>query len=618
MLVSDATTHIDGGHYDTYYLQLHNQYLDLNQLFIYTPKIEHLVSYKTLLPDNIKKGYYYLPGFLTNTEDSSNVAMNVVGGPTQVYGFDYKVETGAVVWKGMNLDGFLAVGDTLRILYGGQLQYKALNTLTFHSHYSNLERERAIFVAPGGSDSTVLGGDGTNTGGTGSFDLPYRTIDKALSISIPGDNIVAIAGEYPIFQPLNDRVLVTATDQTVVTNGQQFLEDNFSPNDFRAFGTSLTGPIPWTFTYSGSSYITSGGGFLSLTYDGSNLARADSIFQLDGSNFDVQATLIDFVDPLQMQITGPDATFFVNYYNQDYTCGSTTAGRTYSCSGTVDYVALPGLTFITDYVSVTYENIENQYIPLAFLPADCSNIAVNVVGGTSQNFGEDFIIQNGNLTWDSSSNLADLDAGEILRIIYGLGNNTFAPIRAEMNLTGNRFTTRLFSQGTWQTAYRRDVGNSAGPWTVSFVMDSTGDSTATCLNGRGFVSGFVAIADSITNSDIARPYGNITERKNLVLFADKSLCFVTDSSLRTGYDGTRYRNRIDATGGTSDWAWPYTWSWQVTDGIVPPGVLFYDKHSYAWLDGTPTAPGDYTFTVQLNDPGSRDQNVSKEFFLTIT
>jgi hypothetical protein len=620
LFVADATTHIDGGHYDTYYLQMHNQYLDLNQLFIFTPKIKHLVSYKTMLPDNIKEGYYYLPGFLTNPEDSSNVAVNVVGGPTQVYGQDYKVEAGAVVWKGMRLGDALTglvVGDTLRIMYGGQLQYKALNSLTFHSHYSNIEKERAIFVSPGGSDSTVLGGDGTNTGGVGSFDLPYRTIDKALSVSVPGSNIVAIAGEYPIFQPINDRILITAIDQTVVTNGQQYLEDDFYPNDFRSFGTTVTGPIPWNFTYTGDSQVRSGGGFLSLTYDGSNAARADSTFQIV-NDFDVQMDLRAFVDPLKVLITSPDNTMFVTYSDQTYTCGAMTGGKTTYCFGVVDSTFMPGSTFITDYVSVTYENIINKSIPLGFLPTDCSNVAVNIVGGTAQNFGEDFIIENGNLIWDSSSSLVDLDAGEVLRIMYELGNNSFAPIRVDMSLKGQRFTTRVFEQGTWKTAFRRDmVGTYAGPWTVSFVMDSTGANRLDCLIGRGFVSGFVAVANSIENSDIARPYGNITERKNLVLFADKALGFVTNSSLRTGHDGTRYRNRIDATGGTSDWAWPYTWSWQVTDGVVPPGVVFYDKQSYAWFDGTPTISGDYTFTVQLNDPGSRDQSVSKDFFLTI-
>lgn len=614
LLIADATTHIDRGHYDTYYLQLHNQYIDLDQLFIYTPKINHLVSYKTLLPDNIKEGYYYLPGFLTNPGDSSSVALNVVGGSTQIYGYDYRVEAGALVWKGMNLESFLATGDTLRIIYGGQLQYKALNALTLHSHYSNLEIERAIFVSPGGSDSTVLGGDGTNTGGIGSFNLPYRTIDKALSISVPGDSIVAIAGEYPIFRPLNDRVLVTATDQTVVTNGQQFLEDDFSPNDFRIFGTSLTGPIPWNFTYSGGSYAVSGGGFLSLTYDGINTARADSIFQIT-NDFDVQADLRAFVDPLKLMITSPDNTMYVNYSDQTYTCGAVTGGKDYYCYSAVDSVS-PGTTFITDYVSVTYENISNQYVPLAFLPEDCSNIAVNIVGGTAQNIGDDFTLNDGNITWDSSSSLAELDPGEILRIIYKVNNNTLAPIRVDMSLKGNRFTTRVFNNGVWETAFRRDmVGNYIGPWSVSFVMDSTGANRLNCLDGRGFASGFLAVADSIVGSDAVRPYGTITERKNLVLFPDKPLGIITDSTLHTGYDGTRYRARIDATGGTSDWAWPYSWSWQVDSTV--PGVTFFDKQSYAWLDGTPAAAGDYTFTVQLNDPGSRDQSVSKDFFLTI-
>ena len=479
LLVADATTHINGGHYDTYYLNMHNQYVDLNQLFIYTPVINHLVSYKTLVPNDIENGYYYLPGFLTHPEDSSDVALNVIGGPALFYGQEYKVEAGAVtwVWDGTNHittpDGtpLLAVGDTLRVLYLGQMQYKALNALTLHSHYSNFDQSSVLFVSPGGSDSTVLGGDGTNTGGNGSFDLPFRSIDKALSVSIPGTNIVAIAGEYPIFQPLNDRVLVTAVDRTVVTNGQEFIEDDFYPNDFRTFGTTLTGPIPWNFTYAGSSYVSSGGGFLNLTYDGSDTAQADSDFQLVG-DFEVRAELRSFTYPLKMMIMGVDNTMFVNYSDQTYTCGVTTGGRTTSCYDVINSTFMLGSTFINDYVSVTYENISNQCIPLTFLPADCSNIAVNIVGGTSQNFGIDFFIENGNLMWDSSSNLICLDAGDVLRIMYGLSNNTFMPIDVNMSFKEKRFTIKIYNQDILKTVFRRDmIGNYTGPWTVSFVMN---------------------------------------------------------------------------------------------------------------------------------------------------
>ena len=457
-----------------------------------------------------------------------------------------------------------------------------------------------------------------NTGGNGTLDLPYRTIDKALSVSDSShDYIVAIAGEYPIFQPLDNRFLAVATDRTVSATGQVFIEDDFYPNDFRAFGTTLTGPIPWDFTYSGDSYVTSGGGFLSLTYDGSNTARADSTFQIV-NNFEVQADLRSFVDPLKMLITSPDNTLYINYLDQTFTSGAITGGLAYSCYGAVDVTtALGGTTFITDYVSVTYENINNQSIPLAFLPGDCSSVALNIVGGTSQNFGEDFTLSNDSIVWDSSSSMTELDPGEVVRVIYEVGDTAVAPIRVSMALEGNRLTAQVFNQDAWKTVFRRDIpGNYVGPWTVSFVMDSTGPEHFSCLNGRGFVSGFLAVADEIESVD-SRPFGAITERKNLVVFPDQAIGIITDSSFRNGYDGTRYRNRIDATGGTSSWSWPYSWSWQVTDGTVPPGVLFYDKQSYAWFDGTPTTPGNYAFTVQLSDPGSRDQSTTKDFFIKV-
>jgi len=421
MIINDATVHIDGGHYDTYYLSLKNVNIDLNDMFIYTRAINHLVSYHTLSAADVYHKYIELPGWLENPADNSNVGLNVIGGYSLYYGLDYTVSMGKLYWEGLGLEPYLEAGDVFRILYQGILQQKALNTLMFHQHYSNYETEKAIFVSPSGSDQTTLGGDGTNTGGNGSYVLPYRTVQRALEDSTVGSNIVLISGEYPVFDGLDGRIIVPAIDKTSVMDKEpkRYIQDFFSPLKFTALLDTEYYDSLWDFSYAGRSYASEDFGFLSMVYDGTNTVTAASKFELSG-NFEAMTDLKNVVDPVTFMATGGDNTVFFRYYSGDYTTGMITNGRSFYCTGTLSEAPYDNNALIVEHIYLTGTDIRNRFVPLTYIPDpfDCSNFAMNIMGGAPQNYGEDYYVEDAKLKWDGMGIESNLSAGDGLRIIY--------------------------------------------------------------------------------------------------------------------------------------------------------------------------------------------------------
>lgn len=523
MQTQDSTVNIDGGHYDSFYLSLKTQDIDLNQLYIYLGPERLFSSYLTLDQEDVNNGYIPLPSFV-ESDDASSVALNIVGGSGQIYGTDYIVEYGHVLWKGYELEKYLAAGDIIRVIFYGPLQRKALNTFILHGHYSNYNQERAVFVSPNGSDSTALGGDGTNSGGDGSRDRPYRTVNMALSQSNVGDNIVVMAGEYPVFSGLEGRIIVPGIDRTAIPDPHfsRVYEDFFAPKDFRVVGWSEYDIVPWELNFSGDSTIIDGGGFLNLTYDGTNTASAESLFSFT-SDFEISANLRNAVDPVKMRITSPDNTAYFNYDSSNYIAGLITGGKDYGCSGIVIQSDTTENKLITEYICLNGDNIRNKYAPLSYIPevSDCSNIALNIVGGVSQNYGEDFYLQDSKIKWDGLTLEDDLEAGDVLRAIY-LDRNLSDSIRALISLKDKRFTFKLFNNN-WSVVNRRDIASDyTGEWNISFVMDEASNQSHECIYGKGFVSKLLIKANSFLNMDLDRPCKISTERKSLIFYEEES------------------------------------------------------------------------------------------------
>ena len=535
----DATIHIDGGHYDTYYLALSNKAVDLNELTIFTSGINHFVTYRTLSSQDISDGMFSLPGFAATPADASNIALNVVGGPSQVLGLDYGIEYGNLVWKGYALEPFLAAGDILRIVYLGRLQRKALNTLALHNHYSNLNLGRTLYVSPSGSDSTVLGGDGTNSGGLGTRNLPYRTIQRALQDSSYGSNIVVMAGEYPLFDGTAGRVIVPMNDRTAVGAGTFAVEDFFDPNDFRAFGSVLYDEVPWDMTAAGSSWVRSNGGWLSMSYDGVNQPYAVSTFSMTGE-WTVTASLRNAIDSMWMSVSGPDDTVGVRLDGTRYEGHAHTGGRDFTCWGSTgfsDFVSqqvetvtdntshdiitdtVPESKFIVEYIQLTAVDITNKWVPLGFLPDDCTSVAVNIIGGVAQELGVDFTLEDARISWAGMTLDGDLEPGDLLRIIY-MDSGVYGPLQVRLSYQGGIMYAEVNNGSGWTPAMRRNV-MEAGPdaWKVSFHM-SGHEGSHGCTNGRGFASNFLAVAKNMTGAGVIEPYQYRTERRTVVLYKD--------------------------------------------------------------------------------------------------
>jgi hypothetical protein len=400
----------------------------------------------------------------------------------------------------------------------GDFYRDVINTVSLNSHFSNINFGQTVFVSPNGSDSTVLGGDGTNTGGDGSQDRPYRTIQKALEMSSPGDHLIVMSGEYPLFDGTSNRVLVPAFDKTAIDDKypREFIDDFFVPRDFRDYN-HIDFDHNWDTTYSGDSSVTIAGGFLGLTYDGTNEAIADSVFNLAG-DYEVTATLRQGVDPVVFSLQSSDITASVWFKNGDYTASITTGNNTKSCWGHLNLDAPESEEFFTEYLCLDSDDMRNGYASLSMLAYDCSNSAVNVVGGPPQDFGTDYLLSGERILWRGLDLDGELIPGDILRVIYK-PKELSDPLRVKFMLNDDIITIKGYDYSSWHTLAKRVlVPGFDGTWSISSYMDETSiGQEHNCQVGRGFVSRLLVVAENV-NSDKTRDYKLRTKRRPIVLY----------------------------------------------------------------------------------------------------
>jgi hypothetical protein len=90
---------------------------------------------------------------------------------------------------------------------------------------------------------------------------------------------------------------------------------------------------------------------------------------------------------------------------------------------------------------------------------------------------------------------------------------------------------------------------------------------------------------------------------------------ITTSSLPDGNVGVCYGKSVQATGGRQPWRW----SLAPGSPPLPPGLeLIVTNIGYGLIEGTPTQPGTFSFTIQLQDSGNPPRTATREFTLLIT
>lgn len=495
MAVAQAAIEVDGGHYDAYYLSLRDLNVNLNRLSVATEREAVHVAFITLNSFDVSEKRVFVNGYYPNI-DGTAIAVNIMGGGSQYCGTDFRVGPQYIDWSGLALDGLLTVGDTLRVIH--PFYVKPLDTMTLTGHYSNIDLSRTVFVSPSGSDTTTVTGDGTRSHGDGSLQYPYRTVGRAMAASPAGSYLVVLSGEYPLFDGTAGFVAVPVSDRTSVPIDGMFFEDYFAPVDISAFNRYSGDPVYWDTMWSGDSSVQIGGGYMTLTYDGSDVAQADSRFSLIG-NFEASAELRNSLDPGWFTATTADATIGFHYDDGTWVNHVYMGGQDYHCWGNLNAGAPDYHDFWTEYLCLSADDTRNGYACMEYMARDATS-AVNVVGGPPQAYGVDYVLDGNRLFWRGLGMDGEVSPGDVIRVIYhaeGLAN----PVRVKLAVDNSIMTVSAFDFGTtgWQQLMKKKlVSDSDSTWAVAFTMDGTSEGhTSPVQRGKFFVSRFMAEADTI-------------------------------------------------------------------------------------------------------------------------
>ncbi len=164
---------------------------------------------------------------------------------------------------------------------------------------------------------------------------------------------------------------------------------------------------------------------------------------------------------------------------------------------------------------------------------------------------------------------------------------------------GTSFATNL------QALVADTFGNPVGGATVTFSAPSSGASgvfaggapttVMTTASGIATAPTFTANGTAGTYTVTATVAGASGPALFTLMNTASPLVTLSPATLPAGAKGVAYSQTFAATGGTT----PYTFT--TTGGTLPPGLTLDSGGS---LSGTPTASGDFTFTVQATDAGN--------------
>jgi uncharacterized protein (TIGR03437 family) len=260
-----------------------------------------------------------------------------------------------------------------------------------------------------------------------------------------------------------------------------------------------------------------------------------------------------------------------------------------------------GNLFVADYYNTLIRKVDTSGI-------------INTIAGRGASLGDGGPATSAQLSFpyglavDAAGDIFVGDAGD-----YRIRKLT--PVQASANPVISSLSPSLATAG--EPAFTLTV-NGIGLASGAVVVFDNFSATTAYVSSTQLTAmvpaNLIATAHTAT-VQVSNPQGGVSNTFNFPVNSagGNGPTITTASPLPSGAFGSQHSQRLDATGGTT----PYP-SWKVINGSLPPGISLTILQGVitALLSGTPTAPGTFTFTVQVTD--STGATGTKQFSLTIS
>jgi hypothetical protein len=182
-------------------------------------------------------------------------------------------------------------------------------------------------------------------------------------------------------------------------------------------------------------------------------------------------------------------------------------------------------------------------------------------------------------------------------------------------LGGSPYVTPTLPNATAGTPYSNtlyETGAATGTLTWNYTGTlppgiTPNPANSNTLSGTPTTAGTYMFTAQVTDS--AGNTGSLLFTLQVLIFESDSGAPAVTTNLPAGTVGSPYSNTIDESGGTG------TLTWSITAGALPPGLSL--GLNSGTVSGTPTAPGNYNFTVQVTDTDSPPNVATLAFMLSV-
>jgi Tol biopolymer transport system component len=168
-------------------------------------------------------------------------------------------------------------------------------------------------------------------------------------------------------------------------------------------------------------------------------------------------------------------------------------------------------------------------------------------------------------------------------------------------------TPKTLPTGKVGNSYSKTLTTSGGtdPDTWSVISGALPDGLS--LSSDGVISGMPTVTGTFNPVIQATDSGSQSTSTTFKLKV--TAISITTGTVNNGVVGAAYTKNLTATGGVA----PYTWT--VTDGSLPTGLSLSTSGT---ISGTPTAAGDFTFTIQASDVNGQTDTATYTTTMTQT